>query len=60
VIGDLGVEAEVFEVLGDDGRLQLAIAEAFAGCFVVVELLDELVEAELKEGFARYLTIVLR
>jgi hypothetical protein len=59
VVGDFWVEAEVLKVLRDDGRLQLAVAEAFAGGFVVVKLLDELVEAELDEGLARDLRVVL-
>ena len=59
VVGDLRVEADVFEVLRNDFGRELAEAEALAGGFVVVELLDELGEAEVEEGFARYLGVVL-
>ena len=59
VVGDFRVEADVFEVLGDDFGRELAEAEPFAGRFVVVELLDELGEAKVEECFARYLRVVL-
>ena len=59
VVGDVRVEANVFEVLGDDLGGELAEAEPFTGGFVVVELLDELGEAEVEEGFARHLGVVL-
>lgn len=58
VVGDFGVQAEVVKVLGDDRGLELTVAETFAGGFVVVEFLDELVEAELDEGLARDLGVV--
>jgi hypothetical protein len=59
VVGDLWVEAQVLKVLGNDRWLQLAVPEAFAGGFVVVELLDEFGEAEVEEGLARDLRVVL-
>jgi hypothetical protein len=59
VVGDVGVQTQVLEVLRDDLGLQLAVAETFAGGFVVVEFLDELVETKLEEGLARDLGVVL-
>ena len=59
VVGDLGIQSQVFKVLADDGRLQLAVAETLAGSLVVVELLDQLVKAQLQKGFARDVGIVL-
>lgn len=59
MVGDVRVETQVLEVLGDDGGLQLAVAETLAGRLVVVELLDELVEAELEEGLAGDVGVVL-
>jgi hypothetical protein len=53
VVGDVGVEAEILKVLGDDRGLQLAVAETLAGSLVVVEFLDELGEAKAEEGLAR-------
>ena len=58
VVGDFRVQADVLEVFGDDLGREFAEAEAFARGFVVVEFLDELVEAELQEGFARDLGVV--
>ena len=45
VVGNVRVEAEVSEVLCNDRRFKMAVAEAFSRGFVVVELLDELEEA---------------
>lgn len=59
VVGDFGVQAEVLKVLGDDRGLELTVPETLAGGLVVVEFLDELVEAELDEGLARDLGVVL-
>jgi len=59
VVRNVRIEAEVLKVLGDDGRLEVAIAQTLARSFMVVELLDELGEAEVYEGFARDLRIVL-
>jgi len=58
VVRDVGVETDVFEVFGDDFGREFAEAEAFAGGFVVVEFLDEFVEAEVHEGFAGDLGVV--
>lgn len=58
VVGDVRVEADVFEVLGDDFGREFTEAEAFARGFVVVEFLDEFVEAEVHEGFAGDLGVV--
>ena len=58
VVGDFGVEAHVFKVLGDDLGLEFAEAEAFTRGLVVVEFLDQFVEAMLDEGFTRDLRVV--
>lgn len=60
MVRDFRIEAEVLEVLGDDGRLELAVAEAFTGRFVVVEFLDELREAQVEESLAGDLRVVFR
>ena len=59
VVGDLRVEADVFEVLRDDLRLEDAEAEALARGLVVVEFLDQFAEAPFEERFARDLAVVL-
>lgn len=60
VVGDVRVEADVFEVLGDDFGGQLAEAEPLARGLVVVEFLDQLGEAEVEERFAGDLRVVFR
>jgi hypothetical protein len=57
VVGDLWVEAHVFEVFGDYLGFEDAVAETFARGFVVVEFLDEFREAPFEERFARDLTV---
>ena len=59
VVRDVRVEAQVGEMLRDDFGLQVAETEALARGLVVVELLHELAEAEVEEGLARDLGVVL-
>ncbi|GKT42818.1 uncharacterized protein ColSpa_03000 [Colletotrichum spaethianum] len=59
VVGNLGVEAEVLKVLGDDSGLELTVTETLARRLVVVELLDELGETPLNHGLAGDLGVVL-
>lgn len=55
VVGDVGVETDVFKVLRDNFRREFSEAKAFAGGFMIIEFLDEFVEAEFEKGFARNL-----
>lgn len=48
VVGDFRVETEVFEVLRDDFRFELAESKTLPGGFVVVEFLDEFVESKFE------------
>lgn len=52
VVGNLGIETEILEVLGDDGRLEFTVAETFTRGFMVVEFLDKLGEAQFEECLA--------
>ena len=57
VVGDFRVEADVFEVFGDDFGFEDAVAETFARGFVVVEFLDEFREAPFQQSFAGDLAV---
>ena len=59
VVGYFGVEADVFEVLGNDFWLKFAKAETLSRSLVVVEFLDQFVEPQFEQSLTRYLGIVL-
>jgi len=59
VVGNLGVKTEILEVLGDDSGLELTVTETLARSFVIVELLDKLVKAELDKSLTGDLSVVL-
>jgi hypothetical protein len=59
VIGDLGVESEILEVLGDDLGLKLTVTETLSGSLVIVKFLDEFVESKLGKSLTRDHGVVL-
>lgn len=59
MVSNLGIEAEVLKMLGDDRGLEFTVTETLAGGFVVIELLEELGETPLNEGLTGDLRVVL-
>lgn len=59
MVGDLGVQAKILKVLGDDLGLELTVTETLTGRLVIVKLLQELVKAPLGQSLARDLGVVL-
>lgn len=59
VVGNLGVETKILKVLGDDLGLELTVTKTLTRRLVIIKLLDELVKAQLNQGLARDLGVVL-
>ena len=59
VVGNLGVQAEILEVLRDDGGLELTVTQTLAGSLVIVEFLDKLAETLLDKVLSRQVGVVL-
>jgi len=49
VVGNFGVETDIFEMLADDLGLELAETKALTGSLMIIELLDQLLETALEE-----------
>jgi hypothetical protein len=59
VVGDFRVQTQILKVLGDDLGGELTETETLAGSLVIIELLDELGEAERDQSLTRDLRVVL-